>query len=248
MRYALSISPGAQTKISARITVSKNGHARPPLTHKNVCRVLRPLGQNECAAAHTELIPKVNPLSFAGSERPNSGLRFNAVERLGGRRPSFLSAAVHVPTAVACHVQTKFQKAAPDSILWTHFRVGSTLPSTIAQLRRLAPSRPINMPLSQSAAVIIPPRPVATAARVRATPSIGINNCAEFSLSVPPMRLRSCRRQWLGPNLAGGDLADHDGGTDHIGGALLALGSWGIVPPSVPAKHLLIKNDALNQH
>src|ERR1700694_1610456 len=48
-------------------------------------------------------------------------------------------------------------------------------------------SSPINMPVSQSAAVIIPPRPVAIAARVRqSTPSISIANCAVVSISVPP--------------------------------------------------------------
>ena len=92
------------------------------------------MGQNECAAAHSELIPNVNPLSFAGSERPNSGLRFNAVERLGGRRPSFLSAAVCTyPPRLHATSRPSFKRPLRISILWTHFRVGSTLPSAIAR-------------------------------------------------------------------------------------------------------------------
>jgi hypothetical protein len=43
--------------------------------------------------------------------------------------------------------------------------------------------------------------------------------------------------------------ADHDGGAPTTSaGRFSPLGPLGIVSPSVPAKHLLIKNDAFGQH
>jgi hypothetical protein len=98
--------------------------------------------------------------------------------RHSARRPNLAALQLlnHEPEAFDLRLRLSevgaFGRERPDHplqrlhIVWQIGTIDVYEPAVYADSR---PPRAINMPLSQSAAVIIPPRPVATAARVRAS-------------------------------------------------------------------------------